>query len=160
MRRLLLITIFLVSCVQAQSESVADFAIRVQSLIASGEAHAFKSLPCFPSGCVDREAINFIFGDDSSDGYIRKFLRQSDIQIKIFGPYQYSSDSNHSAYAIMYYDPDLVKFNSQGYLSSSDREELWWDGYIETVVTFKDNKWGFYRTPFYYGAHLPWAKDY
>ena len=60
----------------------------------------------------------------------------------------------------MYYDPKLVKFNDKGYLSESDRQQLWWKGYIETVVHYENGVWGLKDTPFYHGAHLPWAEDY
>lgn len=64
-----------------------------------------------------------------------------------------------ASFILMYYDPTVLKFNDDGFLSMEDREKLWWKGYIETVVHYKDGAWGLFRTPFYHGADLPWAKN-
>ena len=85
---------------------------------------------------------------------------QEDIGIKVFGPFTYSEKSNSSNYIFMYYDQALVQFDDSGYLTSKDRQELWWNSYIETVMTFSDGQWKFHRTPFYHGAHSPWSEDY
>jgi len=160
MKTLFLAIILLLGCVKAQNESIEQYAGRLQNIIISGDTGSFAALSCFPSECVDKSDIDYVFGKSNSDGSIKSFLSQFDIKIKVFGPYQYSDRPGHNEYLLMYYDPSLVKFNSDGYLSSYDREKLWWKGYVETVVTQKDDKWVFYRTPFYYGAHLPWAEDY
>ena len=160
MKILFLAVILLVGCAQAQDESIEQYANRLQNIIASGDTNSFVALPCFPSKCIDQDDISYIFGEDSGDGFVKKILSQPGVKIKVFGPYKYSGRPDHNEYVLMYYDPNLVEFNSDGYLSPDDREKLWWKGYVETIVTLKGDNWAFYRTPFYYGAHLPWAEDY
>ncbi len=53
-----------------------------------------------------------------------------------------------------------MTLDSDGYLSEEDREAFWWTGYVETRAARKEGEWGFYRTPFYDGAHLPFVEDY
>ena len=160
MKTLFAAIVLLACCAQAQHESIEKYANRLQNIIVSGDTKGFVDLPCFPSNCIDQETTDYIFGEGGGDGFVKRLLSQSNIEIKIFGPYRYSSLPNRTEYAIMYYDPRLVKFNDSGYLSPDGRENLWWRGYVETVVTLDSGKWAFHRTPFYYGAHLPWTEDY
>lgn len=148
------------SCLYANGGAVVEFAERLKNIITYGEIDQFSRMSCGASRCVDKEYINYIFGTDDQEGFVKSFLGRPSIKIKIFGPYWYSDRSKGNDYALVYYDPAIVKFNSDGHLSDEDRRDLWWVGYIETVVSFHDGNWGFTHTPFYYGAHIPWAEDY
>lgn len=160
MKVLFLSAILLVSCVQAQNESIELYAERLRDIIVGGDKQGLIDLPCFPSKCVSQYDIEYIFGKGDNDAFVKNFLSQPERKIKIFGPYQYSDRPYSNEYLLMYYDPNLVRFNSEGHLSQDDREKLWWKGYVETVITLKDGEWAFYRAPFYNGTHLPWAEDY
>ena len=157
---LLLLTFLLASCALAQEESSREFAERLRDIIVSRDTAAFSELPCFPSHCVDQDDVDYVFGTDGEESYLVHLLQRTDIKVKVFGPFEYSESSSNSEYVVMYYDPLVVVFDRDGLLSEKDRKELWWNGYVETVVTLDDGEWAFYRTPFYYGAHLPWAEDY
>ena len=147
------------SCAAAQ-QGVADFAERVRKIVVLGDVSAFSELPCYPAPCIDQEDTDFVIGPAESKSFIREFLENPRVKIKIFGPYTYDDETGEKSYLVMFYDPDLVKFNSEGQLSQEERERLWWKGYIETVVSPVNSGWGFHRTPFYYGTEAPWTEDF
>lgn len=161
MRKLLLaLSLFLVSCALAQEESPRQFAEQLREIIVSNDTAAFRVLPCLPSPCIDQDGVDYIFGVDGEESGLVHLLRRTDIKVKVFGPLKYDASLSESQYVVVYYDPDIVKFDRHGHMSEKDRENLWWNGYVETVVVPHSGEWAFYRTPFYYGAHLPWAEDY
>lgn len=142
------------------SLSVHDFAVDLRGVITSGQVDKFNQLGCVPTKCIDNDDINYVFGTGGKIGFIKSFLSRPEVEIKTYGPFQYSDDSSSSDYIVMYYDPLLVRFDKNGNLSEEQRREMWWKAYVETVVSLKDGVWYFNRTPFYHGAHLPWAEDY
>lgn len=147
------------ACASAQG-NVSDFAERVRRIVVAGDVPGFMSLPCDPAPCIDEEDVHFVIGTKDRSSFVRDFLANPGVKIKIFGPYTHSDEAGPKAYAVMFYDPELVTFNVEGNLSQEDRERLWWNGYVETVVTPVKSGWGFYRTPFYYGTEPPWMKDF
>ena len=161
MKKLLLpLTLLLAGCTPGQEQSPWEFAERLRAIIASNDTAAFSELPCLPTDCIDQDAIDYVFGTDSDESYLARFLQRNDIEVKVFGPIEYADASRNSEFVVMYYDPEIVLFDSGGHMSEKDRKDLWWNGYVETIVVVKNGEWAFYRTPFYYGAHLPWAEDY
>ena len=160
MRSLILVIFLLSSCAQAEIEQAREFGKYLRCLILNNDRDTFFKLPCFPSDCVDRDDIDYIFGVDEEFGFIHSFLKRSGVKMKVFGPFSYNDSSGGNDFILMYFDPELVKFNDEGNLSESDRQELWWKGYIETVVHCQEDICGFQKTPFYHGAHLPWVEDY
>jgi len=156
---LISICFFLSSCGQGQSDLGLRFAEQIKEVIADGDVEGFRELPCFPMECVGQEEVAYVFGENETDSYIRALLRNPKVEIKIFGPFQYSGDPE-GEYSVVYFDPEVVEFGNEGFMSSVAREELWWAGYVETVIKNENGVWGFYRAPFYYGANLPWVSDY
>ena len=150
----------LLSYANTEIESAEEFARELRKIIVNRQVNVLEELPCFPSNCIDDDDIRYIFGSAQKKSFILQFLQREDIGIKVFGPFTYSEKSNGSNYIFMYYDQALVQFDDSGYLTSKDRQELWWNSYIETVMTFSDGQWKFHRTPFYHGAHSPWSEDY
>lgn len=144
----------------ADAESAQQFAERLQGIIVNGEVEKFRKLSCVPTDCVDEADVRYVFGGGDQGGFVKRFLGRSGVDIRVFGPFEYSETLSGDEYILMYYDPAVVDFDAEGYLSQEDREHLWWKGYVETVVSYKDEKWNFVYTPFYHGAHLPWADDY
>jgi len=147
------------ACASAQ-ESVADFAERVRKIVVAGDVRSFMKLPCYPAACIDEDDVAFVIGAKDSGSFVRRFLMNPDVEIKIFGPYTYADEAGKTSYALMFYDPKLVSFNADGNLSQEDRERLWWNGYVETVVSPVQSGWGFHRTPFYFGSEPPWMEDF
>ncbi len=137
-----------------------EFARELRAIIVRGDEAAFRQLPCYPVDCIGNDDLRFVFGTKNEESFIRRFLTSPNVKVRIFGPYTYSDQLPNASYAIMYYDPAVVKFDSEGMLSQQDREELWWKGYIETVVSPVGSRWGFHRTPFYHGVDPPWAEDF
>lgn len=158
----LFLLIFLSGCTSANNQTVDEFAKTLKEIISYQKLEKFMEIPCFPSGCEAEANLQYIFGDGKKKSFVLEFMQRRNIKIKIFGPYQYSEDSNYRNYSLMFYDPNIVQFNDNGFLSEADRQDLWWKGYIETVVSVssENGEWGFHRTPFYYGAHIPWSEDY
>lgn len=146
-------------CFSAQ-ESVNEFATKLREIIASGDVAQFRALTCYPAYCIDDDDVKFVIGTDTSEAWIRKFLRNPAVRIRVFGPYTYSDELENGSYVVMFYDPEMVFFETDGNLMASQREELWWKGYVETVITRVGSGWGFHRTPFYNGTEPPWMKDF
>ncbi len=147
------------SCARAE-ETAAQFAERVRGIVVSGDASVFRTLPCYPAPCIDDDVVEFVIGTKKQRSFVGNFLANKSVAIKIFGPYTYADEVGAKSYAVMFYDPKLVKFNEDGNLSKEDRERLWWNGYVETVVLPVDSGWGFHNSPFYYGTEPPWMGDY
>lgn len=160
MRLLILITFLLTSCAQAELKQARKFGEDLKNIVVQNDKEAFLSLPCFPINCVDSDDVDYVFGSSNAESFIKSFLSESSVNLKVFGPYAHDGSSKGASFILMYYKPDLVTFNSAGHLSEVDRKNLWWKGYVETVVHVKDGVWGFKETPFYNGAHLPWTIDY
>ena len=152
---------FLISfCCQADIKQALEFGSQIKNIVEKNEREAFFRLPCFPADCIDSDDINYVFGEDGNASFIKSFLDKPDVQIKVFGPFASDDLRKGSSFILMYYNPELVTFNVNGLLSERNRENLWWKGYIETVVHCQNGIFGFKETPFYHGAHLPWADDY
>lgn len=141
-------------------ETVVEFANRLREIIASGNSKAFRQIACYPSSCIDEEDVRFVFGTVEDKSYIRRLLSDPRTEVKIFGPYTYSDDLKDRSFAIMFYNPGVVRFDAKGELSEEQRTDLWWNGYVETVVSPVGSGWGFHRTPFYHGADPPWSDDF
>ncbi|MEX1222717.1 MAG: hypothetical protein WEA82_11490 [Idiomarina sp.] len=138
-----------------------DFGRKLESIIENNDRKKFLELPCFPSNCIEEDDIDYVFGTNNQPSFIKSFLENPEIEMKVFGPFVYDDNSTKgSNYIVMYYHPKKVKFNDSGHLSETNRERLWWEGYIETVIHCQNELCGFQQTPFYHGAHLPWAEDY
>jgi hypothetical protein len=144
----------------AGEEAIGDFALRLRGMIVSGDEAAFRKLGCYPASCVDDDDVAFVFGKKESQATIRRLLSNPAVEVKVFGPFTYSDELKDSSYVVMYYDPEIVKFDPYGRLSQEQRENLWWKGYVETVVSPVGSGWGFHRTPFHNGADPPWLGDY
>jgi len=141
-------------------DSAREFALRLRSIIVSGDRTEFRNIGCYPADCIDDDDVTFVFGAGECESYIRKFLSNPAVETRVFGPFTYSNELKDSSYVIMYFDPETVKFDPRGTLSPQQRENLWWTGYIETVISPVGSSWGFHRTPFYHGADPPWLEDY
>lgn len=146
----------MVTPVYACEASAKVFAQRVMKIITTGDVDHFMRLNCFPNDCIQSEETEYIFGSSENAGFIVSFLKRDSIKTKVYGPINYNFSGDAREYVVVYFDSELVKFSSGGFLSEQDREELWWKGYVETVITVVDGEWGFSRTPFYYGTEPPW----
>lgn len=152
---------FVSGCGHAKNALTAEeFALELKQIIASGSVKAFKDIPCFPTDCIDNGSVKYVFGAVGETSFIEKLINMKDLKIKVYGPYTYSDDAANQSYSLVYYDPNQVSLNQKGYMDAEVRKNMWWKGYVETVVIMKDGKWAFHYTPFYHGAHLPWAEDY
>lgn len=137
-----------------------QYAMKIRELIMVGDEEGFRDLSCIPADCVDNDDIDYVFGTGVATSFMREFLKNPKIKIKIFGPFEYEEEFGKSSFSVIYYDPDIIRFDDEGHMSMEIRKTQWNKGYIETLVTCVDGVCGFHRTPFYYGAHLPWAEDY
>jgi hypothetical protein len=155
----LALLILMSNCTSAE-QRVSDFAVRLRDNVISGDIDQFRRIPCYPAPCIDDDDVTHVFGDPAVESYVRTLLRKPSTRIRIFGPYTYSDELRDRSYAIMFYDPDVVEFDHEGNLSARQREEFWWNGYVETVVSPVGGEWGFHRTPFYHGADPPWVEDF
>ena len=161
LRGFLIGLVLLVSgCASAQDLSLLEFANSLKDTITSRNTTAFRQLPCFPTECIAADEVEYVFGAHGSDSYLIKLLKSPNVRIKVFGPVRYSNAEVTDVYVVVYFDSQLVAFDEAGQMSQEDRKDLWWNGYVETLVTKYNDEWAFYRTPFYFGAHLPWADDY
>lgn len=137
-----------------------EFAEKVRRLIVSGNVKNFQSLPCVPTDCIGEDDIEYVFGTSDDESFIRKFLKNPNVKARVFGPYIQEDGFGKSSFSIVYYDPSLVDFNKDGYMDPDDRRDQWNKGYVETRITCMEGGCAFHRTPFYYGAHIPWMDDY
>ncbi len=153
---LILTSQFSWGCSHDKREKVEGFARSLQEIIVNNKVDEFKLTNCFPDSCITNEAINHVFGRDDPS-YIREFLSNDEVRVKIFGPTGVDLDGNSAQFSLVYYDPNVVYFES-GFMPKDIREERWWDGYIETLILVQDGEVGFYRTPFYHGAHIPFVE--
>lgn len=156
----LFLLVYTSACSSSGGKEIDNFAEKVIDIVVSKKVDLFDNLPCFPEDCVGEDELEFIFGTKKKPGFVSMFLSRPNIKFKAYGPITYQTDPVEEAYVIIFYDPLLVKFTSKGVLNEEDRKDFWWKGYVETVVSFQNGNWGFYRTPFYYGAHIPWVDDY
>ncbi len=154
------VVLFLTGCAPAEEETASQFTQRLKEVIVAGDTAAFSQLPCFPSDCIGQDELNYVFGSNGEESYLAELLKKPQTKVRVFGPYEYTNTAEGNEYVIIYYDPSLVVFDEAGHLARSERENLWWAGYVETAAIFHKGEWAFNRTPFYYGAHLPWAVDY
>lgn len=136
------------------------YAERVREIIVSGNVSKFQSLPCVPADCIGIDDVEYVFGAEGDESFIRRFLKRPSVEVRVFGPFTREDAFGSSTFSIVYYDPFLVDFNESGHMNPVDRKNQWNKGYVETLVTCKDGECAFHRTPFYYGAHIPWMEDY
>ncbi len=136
--------------------------MHLQGIIAAGAVDEFKKIRRFLWGEMDEHETNYVFGLKGEKGSV-EFLGEDATAIRVYGPYSMGVpeyDSHAAVYTVVYYDPDKISFNEHGHVDPVLMEKLWGDGYLETQITYSDNQWMFHRTPFFYGAHAPWAEDY
>lgn len=162
---LLAVVCFVPACAtdsQFARQSAEDFALRLQGIIAAGAVDEFKKIRRFPWGEMDEYEANYVFGLEGEKGFV-EFLGKDAAGVRVYGPYSMGVpeyDGYAAVYTVVYYDPDKISFNEHGHIDPVLMEKLWGDGYLETQITYSDNQWMFHRTPFFYGAHAPWAEDY
>jgi len=148
------------SCIYSNAKSAQSFGAKLKRIIVENNRQKFMALSCFPVNCIDQGDVNFVFGSNSHPSTIKSFLINPDIKMKVFGPFDYDDHEGNNDYILMYYLPNIVAFEKNGTLSDKSRKDMWWKGYVETVISYHNGQWHFHRTPFYHGAHLPWEKDY
>lgn len=141
-------------------ETVHGFAAVLRNMIVEERRADFRVLPCFPQDCISDAQTEYVFGQGSDVSVIRTLLTKPGIRTKVYGPLSEPESAEAETYVILYYDPVQVTFDQYDRLTVNEREALWWKGYVETRVARKDEAWGFFETPFYYGAHLPFVDDY
>jgi hypothetical protein len=160
MRMLIFLAAFFIAgCNASESDEVNRFAESTLALIRSGDKTEFAKLPVFPGYKISDDAISMIFGEEGKKG-VGNFLAKIKPAIKIFGPQAMGDSNGYDVYFIVYYDPNEIESNKEGYFDSFEIKKFWGTAYLETIITVVDNKAMFHRTPFYYGAHAPWAEDY
>lgn len=147
--------------IKGEELSVNEFSCLLKQDIAKGKPKYVQRYDCSPISCLGMDEYEFIFGNGTENSYVSLLMKKPSTKIKTFGPYKdEGGDDTIETYSIVFYDPEIVAFDKNGLLSELDRERFWWKGYVETIVQKNKNGWSFHRTPFYYGAHLPWAEDY
>ena len=160
MKKLLLCALFFMgACNVSDQEKVKTFSEDIRWLIASGDRNIFAELPVFPQYSISDDALSYVFGEGNEPG-VGTFISKDKILIKIYGPYFENDNETHSSYSIAYYNPEKLKPDEKGFFSLSEIEKFWGVAFLGTVVTIVDGTVMFHRTPFYYGAHAPWAGDY
>ncbi len=151
---------------KSDRETAQDFAADLRSVIVEGRIEAFRALPCVPNDCNGEAQADYVFGQDGRSSVIRTLLSQPGIRVKVYGPLSELSEAadapepDTETFVILYYDPAQVVLDQFGHLTVKEREALWWKGYVETRAARRDGVWGFYETPFYFGAHLPFVDEY
>lgn len=156
---LLLISAGIANGGEAQ-QSAEDFALHVKDIVASRNIEGFRNLPRFPRGQIHEDEINYVFGLDGQEGFV-DFLNEDNVKVKLYGPHS-RERLNNISFTVIYYDPEKVQFNENGYVDRELIGKLWGKGFLEIVITRFDDgcNWGFHRSVFYYGAHAPWVEDY
>ena len=143
-----------------QSESAEEFGRRLRQIIIEGDVGSFRQLQCVPQKCIGEDDIRYVFGDIAKPSPIKALLSDPKITIKVFGPYTYEDDYPNGSYALLFYLPEAALFTESGFMTPEARKTQWLRSYTETVISKKNGDWIFHRTPFYFGAHLPWLADY
>lgn len=144
-----------------EHDGLRRFAGSIQEAIANGDPRDLHLLPCHPTPCISNEIEDYLLGDPANISPIRVLLSDSSVRVKIYHSVLDDTKSgNQDVGTIIYYRPSKVEFNKDGELSENEREKNWGVNYIETQVQRTDGVWGFRRTPFFYGAHLPFLDDY
>jgi len=139
----------------SQKQIIEDFSIELKEIIKNMEVCQFWDLQTYPNSEMDVYILNYIFGNENSNGFVNLF-KNKDLKISIFGPYS-EPENDQSFFHIVYYNPIYVKKNTEGYLDfCKDRESMWGRNYVETRVVVKDGIVKFYYTPFFYGTEYPW----
>ena len=143
----------------AENIEVMKFATTIKESVSNKNIADLKALKCYPesNNCVSERALEYIYNDN---GAIHKLLSNKNIKIKIYGPYTYEAKHPNSSYAILFYNPNIVKLSENGQLSEKTEKEQWNKNLTETVVTVINGEVHLNRTIFYFGAHAPWADDY
>jgi hypothetical protein len=164
LKKLLVIPVvfFASTSTYGDNDDVRVFAESLKQYILSEDKDSIVKLNCYPSSfkCVEEGAIERIFGKKYGEGVIEKVVKSPNIKIKIFGPFTYERQHPNSSFSIVYFNPDLVKFNKKGLMDEQVMKDQWDKGYVETVVTKIKGRIYLNRTIFYYGAHIPWVGDY
>lgn len=161
MKIVLLVIIFSLSACSSASERalVHKFAENLKEVVISNNRGKLKSLPVYPGTELEEGALDYILGDKNNYG-ITDFLKNNNINIKIYGPYSRKDSDGYDVYSVVYYDPDVISVNADGFFDLQVMKALWGNGVVETVLIVVNKEVLFHRTAFYYGAHSPWAGDY
>lgn len=153
--------IFYAISANAENSEILKFASSIDKSIKNKNINKLKSLKCFPAqnSCVSTEAVEYIFTKNNK-GSIHSLISNKNTKIKIYGPYTHETKHPNSSYVILFYNPEIIKFNKKGLLSVETEKEQWNKNLTETVVTLINGVPHLNRTIFYYGAHAPWAGNY
>ena len=155
-----LIAVFFVSvCNASEKVAVENFSENIKVLISSEDRVGFGKLPVYPEEIISQDAISYVFGGTDNSGFV-VFSNGNKLSTGIYGPYARKDADGYPVYSIVFYDPKVIAKDQKGYFDSDQIREHWGTAFVETVVVVVDNRVMFHRTPFYYGSHAPWAKDY
>lgn len=151
------LSLFVVGCSTSQNEvyDVNRFAKLLKSKILQQDMKALVALPCYPNACLDKDNVPKIFGKESE--LFQFFNRTPNVRYHVIKADE--SCLANCVFHIVYFDPAQVTFKD-GFMPAEQRHNLGGTAYFETRVKQQNGQWGFYFTPFYWEAHLPWVEDY
>lgn len=139
----------------SQKQIIENFSIDLKEIIKNVDVCKFWDLQTYPDSEMDINILNYIFGNENSDGFVKLFNKKN-LMVSIFGPHL-DPENDQSYFHIVYYNPVYVKKNKEGHLEfSGNRELLWGVNYIQTRIIVKDGTVKFYYPPFFYGTEYPW----
>ncbi len=143
------------------SEQITKFSEEIINVFSEKNSEGLNKLECLPKENDDfcEDALVHLYGKKQPSSLV-KLLRKPSVKVKVFGPYTYEEKFHGKSYLIIFYDSEAIDSDKLEMLSSQQIKKRWMKSYAETVVLFLNGKIGFHRTPFYYGAHAPWADDY
>lgn len=154
-------SLFLFSCTHLSSSPAQQYAEKIRHLIVTNDRERLSQLEVFPGYSMNEDQLDWVFADGGRFPPIREFLLRPNIVVGLVGPFEYAADTGGQAYRVLFYDPSTIGFDALKRMDGYGLEELWGDGYVSTILIEFEGRMQLYRTPFFYGTHLPGApKNY
>ena len=154
----LVFTLLTFDCDADELTSVTRYSVGLLKILQDKNKEAFKNLQVYPGNEIMDPDVPYFFGEGDGVGIVG-FLQSKGVETKIYGPYG-CEGGNTTCYEIVYYLSGLINPDTKGFFKIGDEEKYWGKGMLSTQVIVKEGQVMFYRTPFYYGAHAPWAGEY